>query len=120
MSSLTHEDLESLQATLRRRVERLREELQRDARHLRSHSAQSHEPGSDSGELASSDHAAAVSAQELAIDAQEMGEIERALQAIANGTYGQCVECGESIATRRLFAQPTALRCLGCQEKRER
>lgn len=120
MSKLTPRDLETLQGKLRARATLLRDELQRDARHLRTHSAQAHEPGSDSGELASSDHAASVSAQELAIDAEEMAAVERALEAMARGTYGRCAECGESIATPRLFAQPTALRCLDCQDKRER
>ena len=46
--------------------------------------------------------------------------IDEALKRIADGSYGLCVDCGVSIATARLHANPTALRCVGCQDKAER
>lgn len=43
---------------------------------------------------------------------EEMEDIEKALAAIEEGTYGKCVECGEEIPLARLEAVPTALTCV--------
>ncbi len=59
---------------------------------------------------------------ELALDARETTElaaVDAALQRIKSGLYGQCVECGVSIAAARLRAAPEAARCIDCQEKSE-
>lgn len=58
----------------------------------------------------------------IALEERESAElvaIDEALKRIANGSYGLCVDCGVSIATARLHANPTALRCVGCQDKAE-
>ena len=45
----------------------------------------------------------------------ELGDIEAALARMDGGTYGQCTECGMTIAPARLNAYPTAKRCIDCQ-----
>lgn len=58
----------------------------------------------------------------IALEERESAElvaIDAALKRIADGSYGLCVDCGVSIATARLHANPTAQRCLGCQDKVE-
>jgi len=49
-------------------------------------------------------------------DIAELGEVEAALGRIADGSYGTCSNCGEPIGWPRLNANPTALRCIACQE----
>jgi RNA polymerase-binding protein DksA len=44
---------------------------------------------------------------------------EEALNRLATGEYGQCVECEQPIALARLRALPFAVRCLSCQERVE-
>ena len=39
---------------------------------------------------------------------------EAAIKRIANGDYGNCFVCGEEIDIRRLRADPTNTRCMGC------
>lgn len=59
----------------------------------------------------------------MAIDQRETEElkaIDEALKRIANGSYGECTDCGVDIPAARLHASPTALRCLNCQERAER
>lgn len=59
---------------------------------------------------------------ELALDAHERAElaaIAAALARIAEGRYGECVDCGAAIAAARLAAAPEALRCLACQDAAE-
>ena len=42
--------------------------------------------------------------------------IDQALRRIEDGRYGNCEECGESIAFRRLQALPTATLCFNCAD----
>ena len=44
----------------------------------------------------------------------EIAQIETALGRVADGTYGQCVTCGEAIAPARLEAVPHAAQCIKC------
>jgi RNA polymerase-binding transcription factor DksA len=48
--------------------------------------------------------------------AQSIRVIQAALGRIADGTYGQCVACGEDIGEARLAAIPEATRCVNCAE----
>ncbi len=48
--------------------------------------------------------------------AQSIRIIQAALGRIADGTYGQCVACGEDIGEARLAAIPEATRCVNCAE----
>jgi DnaK suppressor protein len=45
--------------------------------------------------------------------------VETALQRIRGGDFGDCVNCGNEINTKRLEAVPWARYCIECQEKRE-
>jgi len=40
--------------------------------------------------------------------AREIASVKRALAQIEDGTYGECVRCGEDIARARLEARPEA------------
>jgi len=50
----------------------------------------------------------------------ELADIDIALQKIEDKSYGDCEDCGESIAPARLEAIPTARFCVPCKEKHER
>ena len=43
-----------------------------------------------------------------------------ALVRIEHGGYGMCADCGKPIPEGRLDARPEAVRCVGCQSKRDR
>lgn len=49
---------------------------------------------------------------------QRLSLINGALGRIESGDYGFCVDCDEAIDERRLSADPTAQRCIRCQEKK--
>jgi DnaK suppressor protein len=57
---------------------------------------------------------------EMDRDVDELRMIDSALQRISAGTYGECADCGQPIATARLEAEPTAQRCVTCQELYEK
>ena len=49
-------------------------------------------------------------------DADELRRIDSALTRLSDGSYGTCVDCGQDIPLARLNAEPTAERCIRCQE----
>lgn len=46
--------------------------------------------------------------------------VESALTRIHDGTFGQCISCGEEINAKRLDAVPWTRHCIECQEKLEK
>lgn len=60
-----------------------------------------------------------VLAQTMTHLAAELRAVDSALRRIFEGCYGACVECGKSISSRRLRANPVALRCIACQRRFE-
>jgi RNA polymerase-binding transcription factor DksA len=63
---------------------------------------------------------AAISSADMKRHLAELREIQRARERIADGSYGECINCGLPIAPGRLLAQPTAMRCTMCQSALER
>jgi DnaK suppressor protein len=49
-----------------------------------------------------------------------LSRIERSLERIHSGTFGECMTCGEEIPCKRLNAMPWTEYCLQCQDERER
>jgi RNA polymerase-binding protein DksA len=45
--------------------------------------------------------------------------IDEALERIEDGSYGECLECGEPISEPRLEAVPHARLCINCKSKEE-
>ena len=63
----------------------------------------------------------AMQAQQMALetgrrDRARLILVRRALHRIEQGTFGDCMECGEPIDPRRLAADPAAERCIDCAE----
>lgn len=50
----------------------------------------------------------------------QLRDIDTALARIKAGSFGTCIDCGETIPAGRLAALPTAQTCVHCQEKYER
>ncbi len=49
----------------------------------------------------------------------ELEQVVAALRRIDDGSYGQCLDCGEPIDERRLIAMPAAAYCVACQAVHE-
>jgi DnaK suppressor protein len=54
-----------------------------------------------------------------AILRDERNAVQQALQRLADGSYGTCVDCGREIPAERLKAQPEAIRCVDDQRRFE-
>jgi RNA polymerase-binding transcription factor DksA len=55
---------------------------------------------------------------EMILD-EEATRVRDARQALENGTYGTCVDCGKEIPAARLEAQPESIRCVEDQRQYE-
>jgi len=75
--------------------------------------------------LAHDDNDVSADAQEdinlavIQIQSDALNHIAEALVRLDHGQYGDCVDCGEQIAAKRLRALPFATRCRACEESRE-
>jgi len=47
----------------------------------------------------------------------EISQINAALARIADGSYGECVTCGEKVGEKRLEAVPHTPQCIDCASK---
>ena len=74
----------------------------------------------DELDVASQDSQAVVQKRLLERQASYLKRIDAALEKISDGTYGECEQCGDKIAPKRLLARPVALLCILCKEKQER
>jgi len=77
----------------------------------------------DTDDWAAADAMAAHDIALVSRDLAELANVEQALGRMADGSYGECVDCGNPIPYARLAAYPAARRCVACQEaaeKRER
>jgi RNA polymerase-binding transcription factor DksA len=53
-------------------------------------------------------------------DFDEPRLVQAALKRLEDGSYGDCLGCGESIPLARLQVQPAASLCAACQAQKER
>jgi DnaK suppressor protein len=55
----------------------------------------------------------------IQMKSETLNKVTDALVRLEQGDYGNCFECGEEIAEKRLRALPFAVRCKDCEEARE-
>ncbi|MBV9207453.1 MAG: TraR/DksA family transcriptional regulator [Actinobacteria bacterium] len=104
----------------RKRLEEMRDDLDRTIATLQGERPG---PAADSGYPQDSADAGATLSEADRTDALlhtargQRDEVLAALARIDEGTYGQCVDCGDQIRPERLDARPDAARCVSCQAK---
>ena len=49
-----------------------------------------------------------------------LSKIEKSLEKIESGDYGECESCGDEIGIGRLKARPMAEFCIACKDEQER
>lgn len=74
----------------------------------------------DSGDASVSDELADLNLTMLDRHVAELRDIEGAEARMRDSTYGDCEDCGGEIGFERLLAQPTAIRCVLCQDQYEK
>ncbi|MHB1572186.1 MAG: TraR/DksA family transcriptional regulator [Solirubrobacteraceae bacterium] len=74
----------------------------------------------DSADVAFESGSEEMASQLAELDARELHQIERALQRLKQGTYGQCEACSTKIPIGRLNALPYSTLCIACQREMEK
>jgi DnaK suppressor protein len=109
----------------RRRLIDLREELAGLRDGLEQDEVELEGGGDDFTETDSGDMSQSIFDREMDASVGEgierrLGEVERALQKIEEGTYGVCEDTGEEIPKGRLEAVPEAVRTVEAQQRFEK
>jgi DnaK suppressor protein len=122
MTHLTNEDLENIRNALQTRREAL---LKQVAAALEDSGQTQYAEvlGRASGD--SSDEALAVtlgdiSAARLDHEIRQLRELDAAMRRMQSEDFGLCQDCGAPIPVARLIANPSAVRCIACQELHEK
>lgn len=120
MTQLTESQRQSLHDALQARQEQLLQELDavQVAHRERMRTANSAPPETYATQ-ANQTAQDAVRDAEARRDHDELVAVRAALERLQDGSYGECLDCGETVGTARLQAFPAALRCIGCQSKLE-
>ena len=117
MAAFQSSQATEFKARLRERADQLRSEM-RGA--LDKSTEETHvriaEPVRDAGDDSFSDLTVDLNYSDIDRDAEELRLIDVALTRLSDGTYGVCVDCDQDIPLARLEAEPTAERCIRCQE----
>lgn len=101
-----HQQLVTQRDELRRKLARTFSDLDDDV-------------GGDSGDMAFHGVERELETQLASLESRELARIERAIEAIQNGTYGFCEHCETKIPIARLRALPHTSSCVSCQRKFE-
>lgn len=119
--ALQQSQIRDMKSQLRHRADELGQEIRAT---LARSSEESHvriaEQARDAEDDSFSNLIVDLNYSEVERDADELRRIQGALRRLNDGTYGLCVDCGKDISLARLRAEPTAVRCIQCQETYER
>ncbi len=74
----------------------------------------------DEMDLASSEYLQSFTFRLRGREKTFLEKIQKALERIENGTFGDCEECSEPISEKRLDARPETTLCIRCKEDQER
>jgi len=74
----------------------------------------------DDAEASEADVQSDLGAALMQMETETLSQIDSALERVAAGTYGRCVECDSDISAVRLRALPFAIRCRECADAQER
>jgi DnaK suppressor protein len=111
--SLTPAQRDELKALLVLRRSALQGEMQQNRENLSP-------PTTDEGGMVQRNVAREVDQALTNIDADDLARIDRALKAMADGSYGQCGECGCEIPFERLKVEPQTEHCVACKGRWEK
>jgi DnaK suppressor protein len=100
------------------------EERQRELRQTVSRTAQDGreadlETAQDVADRAANSYTKEFLFSQSSSERQILQMVDGALVRIRDGSFGECISCGEEINPKRLEAVPWTRHCIGCQEKLE-
>jgi DnaK suppressor protein len=112
----------------KKKVEAFKKRLEERQRELRTNVSRNEQDGraadldtaQDVADRASSSYQKEFLFHQSSNDRQLLQMVEGALSRIREGTFGECISCGNEINIKRLEAVPWTRYCIECQEKLEK
>ncbi len=112
----------------KKKVEAFKKRLEDRQRELRSNVSRNEQDGraadldtaQDIADRASSSYQKEFLFHQSSNERQLLQMVEGALSRIREGTFGECISCGNEINAKRLEAVPWTRYCIACQEKMEK
>ncbi len=111
-STLTAPQREEIKALLLARRDELNAQMVQNEENLVP-------PSADVGAVLQLHEAREVNQALTNLDAADLGRIDLALKALADGSYGLCDECGCNIPFERLKIEPQTQHCVACKSRWE-
>jgi DnaK suppressor protein len=111
----------------KKRLESYKKRLEDRQRELRQNVSRTEQDGraadmdtaQDIADRASSSYTKEFLFHQSSNERQTLQMVEGALSRIREGTFGECISCGNEINSKRLDAVPWTRYCIECQEKLE-
>ena len=108
----------------RKSVERFKKSLQARHRELQSSAAHTQQNlrtaqtdyGKDEGDRANTSLSREIDLAQKSRDRALLASVDAALKRISEGKFGDCLNCGQEINSKRLEAIPWVRYCITCQE----
>ncbi len=113
-------DKKKLDAFKKRLEDRQRELRQNVSRNEQDGRAADMDTAQDIADRASSSYTKEFLFHQSSNERQTLQMVENALGRIREGTFGECINCGNEINAKRLEAVPWTRYCIECQEKLEK
>ncbi len=110
--ALTTAQREEIQALLAARRRDLQAQMQQNRENLAPPTP--HQDGIEQGNVGREVDQALTN-----IDAADLTRIDHALEALSDGSYGLCAECGCDIPFERLKIEPQTQHCVACKSRWE-
>ncbi len=119
MNGLNEAQLAELAAFMQARNKVLRQEIREELLGMDKDRPRELAGAMDQGDAALADALVDIEAATIDRQIREIRAIEAAQKRMADGSYGECIDCREPIGFARLQAYPTAQRCVACQAKHD-
>lgn len=113
-------DKKKLETFKKRLEDRQRELRQNVSRAEQDGRAADLDTAQDIADRASSSYQKEFLFHQSSSERQTLQMVENALSRIREGTFGECISCGNEINPKRLEAVPWTRYCIDCQEKLEK
>lgn len=113
-------DKKKLETFKKRLEDRQRELRQNVSRTEQDGRAADLDTAQDIADRASSSYQKEFLFHQSSSERQTLQMVEAALNRIREGTFGECISCGNEINPKRLEAVPWTRYCIECQEKLEK
>lgn len=111
--TLTTAQRDEIKTLLLNRQAELQQEMEQNRENLSP-------PTADQGGMVQRNVAREVDQALTDLDADDLTRIDRALKAMADGSYGECGECGCAIPFERLKIEPQTEHCVTCKGRWEK